>query len=267
MSEPISEKTAPNKAKLKALIAAGVIIGLLILSQFLPLKEWLLGGMEYLRGFGVAGLVAVSAFYIVACVAMLPGSILTLGAGFLAALLWPEQPGLALFWGTVAVSIGSVAGATAAFVLGRRFFREAVAAKTADSPKFAAMDRAIGKNGLKMVFLIRLSPAFPFNLLNYAMGLTNVRLRDYVLGSWAGMLPGTVMYVYLGTTITNLTAAAAGGGAAEDGGWGQQIMLVLGLLATIALVVFVTRIARRAIQAEAGDTLLEDSESGAKLRE
>jgi len=252
-----SPDSAPRRRGIVKMVLGAALLGTLFaLSYVLPLQDWLLGAMEWLEGFGVWGLVAVSAFYLVACVAMVPGSILSLGAGFLAGLLWPDAPALAILWGTVAVSIGSVSGATVAFMLGRRFFREAVAVKTAGSPKFAAMDRAIGRDGLKMVILIRLSPAFPFNLLNYAMGLTRVRLRDYILGFWAGMLPGTVMWVYLGTTITSLTAVAAGSGPVAEVGWGRMVLMGLGLVATIVLVVVVTRIARRALREAAGDEIV-----------
>jgi len=247
--------TPPTRRKI--VLGAGVLIGLFLLSFFLPLQDWLLSVMAWLQAFGRWGLVALSASYIVACVLMVPGSILTIGAGFLAALLWPDAPGQALLWGTIAVSVGSVTGATAAFILGRKFFREAIAAKTRENPKFDRLDRAVGNNGLKMVLLVRLSPAFPFNLLNYAMGLTKVRLRDYVLGSWMGMLPGTVMFVYLGTTLSNISAAATGL-QAEEVGWGRQGLLFAGLLATILLVVMVTRMARRALNEAVGEEEADD---------
>lgn len=217
-----------------------VVIGLLVLPFFVDVR----GGLEIvvhrLQAFGPLGLVLLSAFYVVACVLMLPGSVLTLGAGALAAVLWPQSNLLAVAIGTAAVSIGSTCGATTAFVLGRSLFRESIAAKMSGNRNFAALDHAIGSNGLKMVFLVRLSPAFPFNLLNYALGLTKVSLRDYVLASWIGMLPGTVMYVYLGT-IFGLAAKK------ESAGAGGTVLFAVGLLATITLVVYVTRIARRAL--------------------
>jgi len=141
-------------------------------------------------------------------------------------------------WGSVYVSIGATLGATAAFLVGRYFARAWVTAKIEGSEKFAAIDRAVGDEGWKIVGLTRLSPVFPFTLLNYAFGLTRVRLRDYVLASWIGMLPGTVMYVYLGSL------ARAGAHQRTPGEWA---LYALGLAATVAVTVIITRIARRAL--------------------
>lgn len=236
----------PTKHARGALLAAGLaallIAGIVFRDGMLTLVA---DGVEALRGFGPMGLVLLSASYVVACVALVPGSLLTLGAGFLAALIWPESFTLALLFGTAAVSVGSVAGATAAFLLGRNLARDWIAGRFAGDRRFAALDNAIGRNGFKMVFLIRLSPAFPFNLLNYALGLTRVSLRDYVLASWLGMLPGTVMYVYLGTGLSSLAAAATG---QTGDGPGRYLLPAVGLAATVALVMFVTRIARAALR-------------------
>src|SRR5437660_81710 len=114
----------------------------------------------------------------------------------------------------------------------------------AANPRFAAIDRAVGAEGRKIVFLLRLSPVFPFNLLNYALGLTRVRFADYFLAS-AGMLPGTVLYVYSGKLLGDVTALA--GGASVEKGAGYYAVVVLGLLATVAVTVVVTRTARRAL--------------------
>jgi len=117
----------------------------------------------------------------------LSGSALTLGAGILFGVLR----------GSIIVSIAATLGATAAFLIARYVAREWVARKIAAHPKFAAVDQAVASEGWKMVGLIRLSPIFPFSLMNYAFGLTRVSLRDYFFASWIGMLPGTVMYVPL----------------------------------------------------------------------
>lgn len=151
----------------------------------------------------------------------LPGSILTLGAGF--------AYGVGL--GTAVVWVGANLGATLAFVFGRTLARGWVAARVEGNPRFAAIDRAVGREGLKIVLHARLSPIFPFNLLNYVFGLTQVSLRDYVLGSLVGMLPGTILYVYLGSLITNLSALTAGRTSA---GATQQIFYFAGLGATAA---------------------------------
>jgi len=128
--------------------------------------------------------------------------------------------------------------------LGRTFARRAIEAKVSGNPRFHALDQAVKREGFKIVLLMRLSPVFPFNLLNYAFGLTQVSFRDYVLASWIGMLPGTIMYVYLGSAAQNLAALSTGQAA---GGAGRQVLFGLGLLATVTVTVFVTRLARKTL--------------------
>jgi uncharacterized membrane protein YdjX (TVP38/TMEM64 family) len=147
-----------------------------------------------------------------------------------------------------AVSVGSLLGATAAFLLGRTVARRTVERWLARNPRFASFDRAMNAAGFRFVFLIRLSPAFPFNLLNYAFGLTAVSLRDYVVASWLAMLPGTVMYVYIGTTFRSLADVFAGNVAAPS--WGQQSFWLIGLVATVLATLLITRAARQALRAE-----------------
>lgn len=224
----------------KTAAALAAIVFLLSLPLWIDVRGMLEAAVTRLHAFGPLGLALLSASYVLACILMLPGSVLTLGAGALAGVLWPANFALALALGTAAVSIGSTCGATAAFLLGRSVFRDAIARRMQGNRRFEALDHAIGANGLKMVFLVRLSPAFPFNLLNYALGLTKVSLRDYVLASWIGMLPGTVMYVYLGL-LFGLAAKS------EDAGTGGKALFAAGLAATIALVIYVTRVARRAL--------------------
>lgn len=237
----------PGALKMGVVLAVAAI---LLASPFLfPVKAWFLQTLEILRGIGVWGLVVLAFAYIAACVLMLPGSILTLGAGFIGAALWPDSLGMALLAGGAAASFGSTFGAAAAFLLGRTVVRDMAAARIAGSPRFKALDDAIGRNGFKMVFLVRLSPAFPFNVLNYALGLTKVRLRDYFFASWIGMFPGMLLYVYLGATAQSL--AAATGGAREKSPQ-EYAVLVVGLIATILVVVLVTRIARKALNESVG---------------
>jgi uncharacterized membrane protein YdjX (TVP38/TMEM64 family) len=142
--------------------------------------------------------------------------------------------------------MGSVCGATAAFLLGRSIARDMIARRIAGNKRFEAIDHAIGHGGFRIVLLLRLSPLFPFNLLNYGLGLTKVKLRDYVLASAIGMAPGTVLYVYLGTTAQSLSTAAAGGAQL---GWPRTLLLIAGLVATFVVVGYVTRAAKRALDA------------------
>ena len=170
-----------------ALVAAG-LVGLVL---FFPVNHWALLLVEWIRGAGALGVGVYALTYVAATLLLLPGSILTAGAGFVYGPLV----------GTLLVSPVSVLAATLAFILGRFVARTWVARRMEKHPRFAAIDEAIGKSGFKIVFLLRLSPVFPFNLLNYALGVTRVRLGDYVIASLLGMLPATLLYVYLGSLI------------------------------------------------------------------
>jgi uncharacterized membrane protein YdjX (TVP38/TMEM64 family) len=192
------------------------------------------GFIEWVRGLGAWGPVAFVVGYIVATVAFIPGSLLTLAAGAIF--------GIAL--GTVTVFAGAVLGSAAAFLLARTVARAAIERRIAGDARFAAIDEAVARDGRKIVFLLRLSPAFPFNLMNYALGLTRVRFVDYLVAS-VGMLPGTLLYVYTGKIAGEVAVAA--GGAAPPKGVGYYAVLGLGLLATLAVTVLVTRTARRAL--------------------
>ncbi|HUC96944.1 MAG TPA: FAD-containing oxidoreductase, partial [Candidatus Polarisedimenticolaceae bacterium] len=156
--------------------------------------------------------------------------------------------------GLMVVVAGANLGALASFLLARTFLRERVANWAAANPKFRSLDRAIGKQGFKMVLLTRLSPVFPFVLLNYFLGLTAVRNGSYVLANLMGMLPATFLFVYIGAAARDALAGEMDVAA----GFYQQILKYVGLLATVAVVVVVTRIARKALreaeQEQQGDT-------------
>jgi len=226
-------KIAARKIFLVLAIAA-----VLAAAFLLPLGRWTLQVVEWVRGAGLTGVSVYFATYVAAAVLLLPGSVLTLGAGF---IYGPLR-------GTLLVSPASVAGATLAFFLGRSLARDWIAARVAKNAKFATMDEAVGKNGFKLVLLLRLSPVFPFSVLNYALGLTRVSARDYILGSFLGMLPGTFLYVYLGSLITN--AAQLLSGHRPSGGVWQQILFWGGLVATVLVTTIITRIAKQALNEE-----------------
>ena len=216
---------------------AAVLIGALVLAfAFLPIDRWVLELVAYIQGAGASGAFAYAVIYIIATLLFLPGSLLTLGAGFAYGPLW----------GTLLVSPASVIAATLAFVLGRSFAREWVVHRVRRRPRFDAIDRAVGENGFRIVFLLRLSPVFPFNLLNYALGLTRVSLRAYVLASALGMLPGTFLYVYLGSLIT--TASELASGVRPEAGALEQSLYWVGLGATLIVILTITRLARRALR-------------------
>jgi len=225
----------PKSIAFRAVLFVLAITGLFVTFRFLPVIEYLGRFLEQVQALGLWGPVLLGVAYVIATVAMVPGLILTLGAGFV----------FGLTTGAITVSLGSTLGATAAFVIGRTLARSWVEKIAARSPKFGAVDRAVKENGFKIVLLTRLSPVFPFNVLNYLFSLTSVRLRDYVLASWIGMLPGTLMYVYFGTAFKSLAEVLSGN---VEGGAAQKALLGAGLVVTVAVTVYVTRLARRAIR-------------------
>jgi len=224
--------TPGGKGKLIAAAIAVVLI--LAAGRYYNLPGLLASAMTWVAAQGVAGIAAYVVLYIVACLFFLPGSVLTLGAG----AVWGVVGGVPI------VSVASTLGATAAFLVGRYIAREAVARRTEGNERFKAIDEAVAREGWKIVGLTRLSPVFPFNLLNYAFGLTRVSLRDYFFASWIGMLPGTVMYVYIGSLAGNLAALGAGQSTRTPAQWA---LYAVGLAATVAVTVYVTRIARAAL--------------------
>jgi uncharacterized membrane protein YdjX (TVP38/TMEM64 family) len=222
-----------KSAKLILLVA--LVIGALVAVKTLPISEYLESFNQWVESIGVWGPVVVGLAYIPATVFFIPGSALTLGAG----------AAFGIVAGTIAVSLGSVAGSTAAFLVGRFLARDWVAGKVADNAKFQAIDRAVGQQGFKIVLLTRLSPIFPYNLLGYMYGTTSVKLRDYVLASWIGMFPGTLLYVYLGHAARVAVEGAAGETGRSPAQWA---LLVVGLLATVVVTVFITKTASKAIR-------------------
>lgn len=227
-----------SNARLIVLLA---IIAVAIASLFIfdvgPLVRDLL---EWIRGQGATGVLIFVGAYIVFTVAGIPGSILTLGAGFIYGVVF----------GSIYVSIASTIGATAAFLVGRYLARDWVASKVAGNERFASIDEAVGREGWKIVGLTRLSPIFPFNLLNYAYGLTRVKLRDYFFASWIGMMPGTVMYVYIGSLAGSLATLGAEERTRPVGEW---VLYGVGFAATIVVTIFVTRLARKALSQRIDD--------------
>ncbi|MHB1845617.1 MAG: TVP38/TMEM64 family protein [Deltaproteobacteria bacterium] len=223
--------TRPALLGLGALVLAGAP-GLVLL---LPAGHWAVELVRWIHGAGISGVAVFALAYIVATLAFFPGAILTAGAGFAYGPLF----------GTLLVSPVSVVAATVAFLLGRSVARGFVAKRLAKQPKFASVDRAIGGSGFTIVLLLRLSPVVPFNLLNYALGLTRVSLRDYVVASFLGMLPGTFLYVYLGSTVTSATELLSGK-RPQAGGFGQ-LLYWGGLGATLLATVLISRVAKKAL--------------------
>ncbi len=232
--EPEARKGKP-KSRAKIVVLAMIILAILVASKYFNVLGSLRNLLDWVSELGWVGAAIFAAAYVVACVAMAPASILTLGAGAVYGIVY----------GSILVSLASTIGATCAFLVGRYVARDWVSERLKAYPRFGAIDEAVGREGWKIVGLTRLSPLFPFNLLNYAFGLTKVRLRDYVLASWIGMLPGTVMYVYFGSVAGTLASLGSG---EETQSPMKLALYVVGLIATIAVAVFVARIAKRAIE-------------------
>jgi uncharacterized membrane protein YdjX (TVP38/TMEM64 family) len=192
--------------------------------------------LEWVQGAGLWGALLFGLAYVPAAVLFVPASVLTLGAGFV----------FGVANGMVIVSLGSTAGASAAFMVARTVGRDWVAGRLARHPALDAIGRAVESEAFKVVLLTRLSPLFPFNLLNYAFGLSSVPFKTYVLASWIGMLPGTLMYIYLGSAAQTVAALLSGELRRTPG---QQAMFAAGLVATVAVTTIVTRTARRTLSA------------------
>ena len=223
-----------NRFVFKAVIFLVLALALVVAFRFFDAQQFFRDALAFMANLGPLGPILFVGLYIVACVFLLPGSVLTLGAGAI----------FGFVQGAVATSVGATLGATCAFLVGRYLARDWVARRVAGNAKFAAMDEAVAREGWKIVFLTRLSPVFPFNVLNYAFGLTRVRLRDYFFASWLGMIPGTFLYVYIGSLAGDLASLGAGN---RERGLGEWIMYGVGLAATVAVTVFITRLAREAL--------------------
>lgn len=202
--------------------------------------------LAQIENLGPWGPIALIGVYMIATVAFISGGLLTLGAGAL----------FGLGKGAVCAFIGASLGATAAFLVGRYIARDWVSKKIEGNNTFSAIDQAVGDEGFKIVSLTRLSPVFPFVLLNYAFGITSVSLRDYVLG-FLGMIPGTFLYTYIGSTAGNLAQLFAEGDRAKSPA--EFGLLIVGLIATFIVTVIITRIARKALDEKLTEQTPQDA--------
>jgi uncharacterized membrane protein YdjX (TVP38/TMEM64 family) len=214
-----------------------VVLFLLLIRQ-LPLKEHLGTFNEQVAAWGFWGIVVFILVYALATVAMIPGSVLTLGAGFAFGLLN----------GMIAVSIASTLGASLAFLVSRYLAREKIRQKFGANEKFLAVDKAVEAQGWKIVGLLRLSPAFPFTVLNYVLGLTRIKFWHYVAASWAGMLPGTLLYVYIGYLGKAAAESAIKEAPVDIYKW---IYYGVAFLATLGVTIYATKLGQNAMKKNA----------------
>lgn len=216
-----------------------VALALLLLGGVLflgtDLQEMLRRGLYLMRHAGVAGPVIFLGLYILSSVLIFPSSLLTLGAGSIYGVLY----------GALLVSLSSTVGASAAFLTGRFLLRDPLTRRFGKSETFRVIDGAVASEGWKMVLLTRLSPVFPFNVQNYVYGLSGVSFRDYLWASWLGMIPGTIMYTYMGSLAADVASLGLEGGTRTPAEWG---LTLVGFLATLGVTFYITRIARGALQ-------------------
>ena len=221
----------------RGVAVAVVLLGLVTAIMVSPVATWTAAIVAWVRGAGILGVLVFSGVYVAASLALLPGSALTLGAGF------AYGPWI----GVLIASPISVVAALLGFWIARGVGRSWVERRTAQDPRFARLQRAVAARGFRLVLLLRLSPLVPFNLLNYGLGLSDIKTRDYVLASFLGMLPGTILYVYVGSLVTNVSALAAG---RVPGGPLQSALYWGGLVASVILGIVITRAARTALRNE-----------------
>ena len=223
--------------RVRALAAAILLAVLIAGALLLPVEHWLRVALTWTKAHRDSASAPFFLLYVGAIVCLLPEFLLTLAAG----AIFGFSRGLAL------VSFASITGATVAFVIGRTLARDWVCRRIESWPRFRALDRALGARGFWVVLLTRLSPAFPYNLLNYGYSITAVRPRDYVIGSWIGMLPGMVLYVYAGSAARSLSQVLAG--KVHIAG-PEHILLWAGLAGTVTVTLLIAHIAHRALRRE-----------------
>ena len=240
-----SESTPAKKGFPWKLVIILLLVAVLFSLQFfLPLKEWMGQLSDWIKSLGFWAPFAYIAAYVVVTVLLLPASVLTLASG----VIFP------LGWAILYTVIGANLAANAAFLIGRYLARDKIEAKIKGNERFAAIDNAVASDGWKIVALTRLAPVFPFTLLNYAYGLTKVKWSAYAIATFFAMMPGTAMYVYLG---------AAGRFAAEGGEktTAEKVLFVVGLLAIIAVTIYITKLAKKILAQKTGISAEEKAES------
>jgi uncharacterized membrane protein YdjX (TVP38/TMEM64 family) len=235
----ISEHVRRHERGIRLLLTALIIAGALLIARRLPLVAEIQAHHHWIDELGFFGPLAFGVAYAAAVVLLIPAAPLTVAAGAL----------FGVFTGTAVASLASTTGAALALLIARTVGRRRLAARFAQDPRHAAIDKAVSVNGWKIVALLRLSPVVPFNLLNYFLGLTGIRFATCVFVSWAAMLPGTVVYVSLGEGFR--TALQTAEDERERTGW-ESLLLFLGVLATIAVALYVAYLAKRAVWESTG---------------
>jgi len=228
---PYNGEVAP-RGSTRLAAAAAIAAALLLAARFLPVREWAALFQSWIAGLGTRGVLLFAAVYVAGALLLAPVWLLAVTAG----LTYP-------FWGAFAlVSVVSTAAAGLAFWIARRFARERVEDFVGRDPRLSAVDRAVAREGWKVVFLLRLSPLVPYAVSNYLYGATAVAFGPFLLASWIGMMPGTLLYVSIGAAGRAAVGATA---ARSPAGW---VLLGAGLAATVAVTAWIGRAARNELE-------------------
>ena len=233
---------APTKWLMFAGITTLLVVGAAHFNLPGHIQGLLQVALAWVQSLGPIGILVYIGIYNLATVLFIPGSLLTLGGGAI----------YGVGWGSVYVFVAATLGATLAFMIGRYISRDWVNDRVAHNDNFRAIEAAVAREGFKIVLLTRLSPLFPFNLLNYAFGITQVSLRDYVLGS-VGMIPGTIMYVYIGSLAGDLASLGSKPNLSPQAQAIDLGIRLLGLAATVVVTLYMTRIAKQALARSVND--------------
>ena len=214
-----------------------IALGFFLTARAFPFGRAVLAFEGWVDRFGFLGPVVFGFVYVIASLLLLPAAVLTFAAGAI----------FGVVEGVIVVSLAATTASAAAFLIARYLARNRIARIVRHMPRFAAMDRAIGEAGAKVVALLRLSPIVPYTISNYVFGLTSVRFWPYVLATWVFMLPGTIVYVYVGhfgTEQLTLQLEPKASRSPVEWAW-----LLGGLIATAGAAVYLTRLARRQLKA------------------
>jgi uncharacterized membrane protein YdjX (TVP38/TMEM64 family) len=216
-----------RKPYIQVIAAIVALAAIVLVFRLLPIAAWLTSFQAWVRHLGALGYVVYALMYAVCVAALVPASLLTIGAGAI----------FGIVGGTIVVVVGATLGAMLAFFLARTVLRKKVERMIARRPKLAAVDKAVAKEGTKLMLLCRISGFPPFVFANYAFGLTGVGALAYFLTTFFGIIPGCFAYTYAGHA-----------GAAVATGSGNRIALIVTAAGIVLVSAYVARIATRAIR-------------------
>jgi uncharacterized membrane protein YdjX (TVP38/TMEM64 family) len=228
-----TSKTGRDRLGVSVVLITLVLVAVLVFTQ--PVNDWISAAAEWQDGHPVGGALLFIAASTIAAVLFVPGSVIFMLAGFVFDFMTGSLIGLA------AIS----AGAYAAFLCGRLLVRDWAEAQIRRRPRLLALDRAVDTQAFLLVALTRASLIIPYNVLNYVFGATAVKRLPYFLGTVVGMIPATLLYVYLGTLARDYDDVRSGRlGDDLPSGW----LLAFGLVVLAAAVYLVQRAAARTLR-------------------